>query len=73
MFDNKYGIITPYYKEGIGKTFVKELVKDMYLKEEVSEKIRLFYVALTRAKEKFIIVIARIMSNTFISISLNSD
>ena len=56
MFDNKYGIITPYYKEGIGKTFVKELVKDMYLKEEVSEKIRLFYVALTRAKEKFIIV-----------------
>lgn len=56
MYDNKYGIITPYFKEGIGTTFIKELVKDLYLKEEISEKIRLFYVAVTRAKEKFIMV-----------------
>ena len=56
IFDNKYGIITPYYKEGIGKLFTKELVKDRYLKEEVSEKIRLLYVALTRPKEKIIMV-----------------
>ncbi len=56
MFNNEYGIITPYFKEGIGKTFVKDLVKNSYIKEEVSEKIRLLYVALTRAKEKFIIV-----------------
>ena len=56
IYNEKYGIITPYYKEGIGKVFVKDLVKDYYLKEEISEKIRLFYVALTRAREKFIIV-----------------
>ena len=56
LYNEKYGIVTPYYKEGIGKTFVKDLVKDYYLREEISEKIRLFYVALTRAREKFIIV-----------------
>ena len=56
LFNNKYGIITPYFKEGIGSTFVKELVKDQYNSEDKSEKIRLFYVALTRAREKMIIV-----------------
>ena len=55
-YDNTYGIITPYFKEGIGNTIYKTLMKENYLKEEVSEKIRLFYVALTRAKEKMIIV-----------------
>ena len=56
MYYEKYGIITPYYDEGIGDVFTKELVKDNYLKEEISEKIRLLYVALTRAREKLIIV-----------------
>ena len=56
MYNNKYGIITPYFDEGIGRTFVKYLLKNDYLNEEISEKIRLFYVALTRAKEKFIVV-----------------
>ena len=56
MYNNKYGIVTPYFKEGIGKTFIKDLVKEDYIKEEISEKIRLFYVALTRAKEKIIVI-----------------
>ena len=56
LFDNKYGIITPYFKEGINDTFIKHLVKYHYLEEEVSEKIRLFYVALTRAKETMILL-----------------
>lgn len=56
LFDNQYGIITPYFKEGIGKTIYKYLLKNKYLKEEISEKIRLFYVALTRAKEKMIFI-----------------
>ena len=56
VFDNKYGIITPIFDNGIRKTIIKELLKKSYLKEEISEKIRLFYVALTRAKEKMIIV-----------------
>ena len=56
MFDNKYGIITPYYNEGIGFVISKALAKDEYIKEEISEKIRLLYVALTRAREKMIFV-----------------
>lgn len=56
LYNNKYGIVAPYFDEGIGKTFVKDLVKEEYIKEEISEKIRLFYVALTRAKEKMVVV-----------------
>ena len=57
MFDNKYGIISPYFENGIKDTMYKYLVKYNYLEEEVSEKIRLFYVALTRAKEKMIMLV----------------
>ncbi len=56
VYDNKYGIITPYFKEGIGSTILKDLFKQKYYLDDVSEKIRLFYVALTRAREKIIIV-----------------
>lgn len=55
-YSNKYGIITPYFDEGVAETIYKHLLKKDYLKEEISEKIRLFYVALTRAKEKMILV-----------------
>lgn len=55
-YSNKYGIITPYFDEGVDETIYKHLLKNDYLKEEISEKIRLFYVALTRAKEKMILV-----------------
>ena len=56
MFDNKYGIITPINNEGISKTILNKLVSVKYYSEEISEKIRLLYVALTRAREKMIIV-----------------
>jgi len=56
MYSNDFGIISPYFKDGIGTTFVKDLVKNKYDVEEISERIRLLYVALTRAKEKMIIV-----------------
>ena len=56
VFDNKYGIITPIFKEGIMKNIYSFLFKDNYIKEEISEKIRLFYVALTRCREKMIVV-----------------
>ena len=56
LFDNDYGIVIPnvgdFYKDTILKTLVKEKTKE----EEISERIRLLYVALTRAKEKMIIV-----------------
>lgn len=63
MFDNEYGIITPYFNEGIGDIFIKSLVKNNYIKEEIAEKIRLFYVALTRAKEKMIMVMPEFKEN----------
>lgn len=55
-FDNTYGIITPYFNEGIGTIITKDLLIDKYNLNDISEKIRLLYVAMTRAKEKMIIV-----------------
>ena len=59
LYDNRYGIILPkvdqYYKD----TFVKTILKVKTRREEISEKIRLLYVALTRAKEKMIFVIPK--------------
>ena len=55
-FDNAYGFITPYFKEGIGSTILKDLFIQKYNMDNIGERIRLFYVALTRAKEKMIIV-----------------
>ena len=56
IYDNKYGLVVQkvdnYYKDTILKTLLKNTMK----KEEISEKIRLLYVAVTRAKEKMIIV-----------------
>ena len=56
LYDNDLGIICPYYDTGIKSMFYKDILKDNYIKEEVSEEIRLFYVALTRAKEKLILI-----------------
>ena len=66
MFDNKYGILTPFYEEGIGETLVKTLVKNNYYLNEAAEKIRLFYVALTRAKEKMIMVMPNIEDKKYV-------
>ena len=57
IYDNNLGIISPYFYEGVGTTFYRELFKENYELEEISEKIRLFYVALTRAKEKMIFIL----------------
>jgi len=57
LISNKYGIILPYIKNNeLENTILRDLYKDEYFKEEISEKIRLFYVALTRCREKMIIV-----------------
>lgn len=51
-----YGIIVPYYNIGTKDLFINHLIKDDYKMAEISEKIRLFYVALTRAKSKMTLV-----------------
>ena len=56
LYDKKYGILTPCFDEGIRNVFTKELVVKNYLEQEIAEKKRLFYVALTRAKEDMIMV-----------------
>lgn len=56
LFDKEYGIILPVINEGIEDSILKELFASRLHKEEISEKIRLLYVALTRAKDKFIII-----------------
>lgn len=56
LYDKELGFILPFYQDGLRDTIVKTLYKDHYLKEMISERIRLFYVAVTRAKEKMIIV-----------------
>ena len=55
-FQDKYGFILPYFDNGPRSTILKTLFKNNYIKEEISERIRLFYVALTRAREKIILV-----------------
>ena len=56
LFSLKYGMIFPYMNEELCDTILKDLYVDNYFIEEVSEKIRLFYVAVTRCREKMIIV-----------------
>ena len=56
LYDSKYGIVIPVFDEGVKNTIWEQLYKNNYIKEDISERIRLFYVALTRAKEKMILV-----------------
>ena len=57
IVDKKYGLIVPSNLEEIDNSLLKEMYKYDFNREEVSEKIRLFYVALTRAREQMIIVL----------------
>jgi ATP-dependent helicase/nuclease subunit A len=62
LFSKERGIILPckiykgrqYY--GLGETILKKLFRQDKNREMISERIRLFYVALTRAREKIIMV-----------------
>ena len=54
IVSNNYGLIIP---DEENPSVVKELYKYEYMKEEIGERLRLLYVALTRAREKMIIVL----------------
>ena len=56
-YDNKYGIILPYKDKFLYNTIYHNLSYRNYVMENISERIRLFYVALTRAKEKMIFIL----------------
>ena len=53
ILGDNYGLI---YQDS-DKCLLKNLYKFKYLKEEIGERMRLFYVALSRAREKMIIVL----------------
>ena len=55
IYDNKYGLVVQKVDEYYKDTILKTLLKNSTKKEEISEKIRLLYVAVTRAKEKLTI------------------
>ena len=56
IFDKELGIITPFFKDKQEMLITKDLLKSKYNINNISEQIRLLYVALTRAKEKIIMV-----------------
>ena len=56
-YDDKYGIIIPYKDNFLYNTIYHTLSYRNYVKENISERIRLFYVALTRAKQKMIFLL----------------
>jgi ATP-dependent helicase/nuclease subunit A len=56
-FSNDLGILTYGYQDGFYRTFLEKLYFRQHIKEDVSEKIRLMYVALTRAKEEINLVL----------------
>lgn len=56
FFSKDYGIVVPTYSGALKHTILRTLYKESLYLEEISEKVRLFYVALTRAKEEAILV-----------------
>lgn len=57
VYSKNHGFIAPFFENGKFETLVKFFFKDKYLKEDISEHVRLFYVALTRAREKMYFVV----------------
>ena len=57
-FSKDLGVIMPEYidNRGLKDTIVKQIFKYRYDVEDTSERIRLFYVALTRCEEKMIMI-----------------
>lgn len=64
LFNKDIGFLLPVYNENLSVLFTKEILKYNYQREDLSEKIRLFYVALTRAKEQLVLV-SQITQNNY--------
>ena len=60
LYNNDLGIVTNYDDEGMDETFYKELLRRDFYQNEISEKIRLFYVGVTRTKEKMIFIMPEV-------------
>lgn len=59
-FDEDYGFVFSFIENGgYGRHFIHTLMKERQLRKERAEKLRLLYVALTRAKEGMVVVFPR--------------
>ena len=58
-FDNNYGILLPIVGDDVKPTITMLLSRINNRREDISERIRLLYVALTRAKENINIIIPK--------------
>ncbi|HRY78205.1 MAG TPA: UvrD-helicase domain-containing protein [Candidatus Izemoplasmatales bacterium] len=56
LFDKRYGLIGKAWEDGFQETVLHFLKRDEALRETVSERIRLLYVAMTRAKEEVVLL-----------------
>lgn len=63
-----YGVYIPFSDEANSNTIIKALVEEEVRKADLSEKIRLFYVALTRAREKMIFLSKDLGKDTLIPV-----
>lgn len=54
--DQKYGINLPIVGRNAYDSLLLHLIKERDIKEDFEEKLRLFYVALTRAREKLVLI-----------------
>ena len=59
IYGTSLPIFIPDRTDGIKENILKLLIQNKMVSEDVSEKIRLFYVALTRAKEKMILLLPK--------------
>ena len=55
IYDKQYGLITNAFSNGFNHTFLRYLSLDKTRREYISERIRLLYVAFTRAKENLVL------------------
>lgn len=73
VFDNELGIIVPEVEFGKRDTMVKEIYKHKEKMEIISEENRIWYVALTRTKEKIIFVSKEIEDNIVTKVKSYDD
>ncbi len=57
VFDKTYGLVTKTWDDGFKPNIMKFLLSRKNRREYVSERIRLLYVALTRAREEMVLVL----------------
>lgn len=64
-FDRDLGFILSHDDEGLQKSFIYDMYKQQERKNDISERIRVLYVALTRAKEACVIPLINTSKHRF--------